>query len=91
MPILRIASRPVSRATYQAVIDRIDVEHKHPLGLIMHGAGEIDGQVQIAQVWDSVEYARRFEEDELQPALEALGVPADGVVTTMELHHLVTP
>ncbi len=91
MPILRMVSRPVSREAYGAVIERIDVEHKHPLGLIMHGAGELGGHVQIAQVWDSFEYAQRFEEDQLKPALEALGIPAEGDVTIIELHHLVTP
>ncbi len=91
MPILRFVSRPVSLETYQAVIERIDVEHRHPLGLIMHGAGEVGGHVQIAQVWDSLEYAQRFEEDELYPALEALGIAAEGDVTILELHHLVTP
>jgi hypothetical protein len=91
MPVLRSASRPVSLETYQAVIDRIDVEHKHPLGLIMHGAGEVDGHVRIEQVWDTVEYARRWEEEELVPALQELGVTTEGTVTFIELRHLVTP
>ncbi len=91
MSVLRIAKRPVDNETYQAVIDHLDVEHRHPLGLIMHGAGEVDGHVQIAQVWDAEGYARRWETDELLPALKELGITTDGKVTFIELEHLVTP
>ena len=69
----------------------MDIEHQHPLGLIMHGVAEVDGTVRIAQVWESEEYARRLDEERLKPALEAVGAPLDAEVTTFELHHLVTP
>jgi hypothetical protein len=91
MPILRIAKRRGDSALYDAVIARMDLNRRHPLGLIMHGAIEIDGAMQIAQVWDSEEYACRFEEEELKPALEAVGAALDAEVTVFELHHLVTP
>lgn len=91
MTILRIVSRHAGWDTYDAIDARIDIEHHHPLGLIMHGASEVDGIVQVAQIWDSEEFARRYDENILKPALEAVGAPVDADVTVYELHHLVTP
>jgi hypothetical protein len=56
----------------------------------MHGASEVDGEIQLAEVWESEDYARRFDED-LIPTLSALGTPLASEVTIIELHHLVTP
>ena len=91
MTILRIINRHVGWDTYDAVNAMLDIEHQHPLGLIMHGACEVEGTVRIAQIWDSAEYARRFDNEILKPALEAVGAPLDAEVRTFELHHLVTP
>ena len=68
MTILRIINRHVGWDTYDAVNTKIDIEHQHPLGLIMHGACEVEGTVRIAQIWDSAEYARRFDNEILKPA-----------------------
>ncbi|MEA2313407.1 MAG: hypothetical protein QOI03_99 [Solirubrobacteraceae bacterium] len=57
----------------------------------MHGATEVDGKMQIAEVWDSKEYARRFDEEHLWPAVEAAGVHRAADITIFELDHLVTP
>jgi hypothetical protein len=89
--ILRIISRHVDRETYDAINAKVDVDRNHPLGLIMHGASEVDGTMQIAQIWDSEEYARRFDEERLKPAFEAVGASMDGEITIFALHHLVTP
>ena len=92
MSILRIVKRYPNWGMYEAVSAALDFEHDHPLGLIMHGAAEADdGMIQIAQVWDSEEYARRFDEERLMPALEAVGAPRDAEIRIFELHHLVTP
>jgi len=91
VPILRLVSRPNSRNEYDAVMAKMDIDHQHPLGLIMHGASETDGMLQIAQVWDSEEYARDFERDTLEPTLRSLDLQPEGTVTMVELHHLVTP
>ena len=77
--------------TYDAVNAKVDIEHQHPLGLIMHGACEVDGTVQVAQIWDSAEYARRFDEELLKPVLQAVDAPLDAEITVFELEHLVTP
>jgi hypothetical protein len=91
MTIVRIVNRHLDWATYDAINAGVDIEHQHPLGLIMHGAAEVGGTVQVAQVWDSEEYARRFDEERLKPALQAAGAPLDAEISIFEVHHLVTP
>ena len=91
MTILRIINRGVNWETYDAINAEVDIEHWHPLGLIMHGASEVGGTVQIAQVWDSEEYAERYDEETLKPALRAVGAPLEAEVTIFQLEHLVTP
>ena len=91
MTILRIIRRNVDRETYDALIKELNIDHDHPLGLIMHGASEVEGAIQAAQIWDSEEYARRFDEERLRPACEAVGAPVEAEITYFELHHLVTP
>jgi hypothetical protein len=89
--ILRLIQSEQGREAYDAVAAIVDIDHKHPLGLIMHGATEVDGRMQIAEVWDSKEYARRFDEEHLWPAVEAAGVSRTATITIFELQHLVTP
>jgi hypothetical protein len=92
MPILRLVRRPDGHDVYRAVVEEMKLHSRHPLGLIMHGASEVDGRTQIAQVWESIEYAERFEEEILAPALRAAGADLEDVeVTVLELHDLVTP
>ena len=89
--ILRIVDRGLDRETYDALRARLDIDRKHPLGLILHGAAEVDGTMRVAQIWESDWYAERFDEDILAPALEDLGVPGDAEVAVYQLEHLVTP
>jgi hypothetical protein len=89
--ILRIIDRGMDRETYETLRMRLDIDHKHPLGLIMHGATEVDGSMRVAQIWESEWYAARFDEEILAPALEAVGAPQDVNVAIFQLEHLVTP
>jgi hypothetical protein len=91
MAILRLIRSEQGREAYDAVAAIVDIEHTHPLGLIMHGATEVNGRMQIAEVWDSKEYARRFDEQHLWPAVEAAGVHRKAEITIFELDHLITP
>lgn len=91
MTILRIINRGMDRETYQAARDMLDIDRKHPLGLIMHGASEVDGTMQVAQIWDSEEYARRFDEELLGPVIQALRLSREPHVAVFELEDLVTP
>jgi hypothetical protein len=79
------------REAYESLISRIDLDHKHPAGLIMHSAGEIDGTWQVVNVWDSEEYADRFDREVLEPAMREITGGSRREVTTYRLHHLVTP
>jgi hypothetical protein len=81
----------VSREAYDAVMASMRLHTEHPLGLIMHGVGEVDGEFQVAQVWDGPEYVHRYEQEILAPALEANGVGPAEQVMTIELEDLVTP
>jgi hypothetical protein len=89
--ILRIVNRGLTPELYEALAAELDLDHRHPLGLIMHGASETAGVIQVAQIWESGEYARRFDEELLRPALEAFGAPLEADITIFELRHLVTP
>jgi hypothetical protein len=91
MTILRISNRHLDRKTYAAIDQLLDIARHHPPGLIMHGASEVDGEVVVAQVWDSAEYADRFAQEHLHPACDTVGAPVEAEVMTFELHHLVTP
>ena len=91
MAILRLIRSAQGREAYDSVNAIVDIEHRHPLGLIMHGAAEVNGKMQIAEVWESKRYARRFDEEYLVPAAEAAGVQPAAEITIIELQHLVTP
>jgi len=95
MAIIRIVRPPmVTAETYDAVNAKMGIEHAPPEGLIMHTAGEVDGQWQIVDVWESEEHAQRFGEDRLGPAIEEVmgGAPPGPPPTTVyELHNVVRP
>ena len=91
MTILRIVNRGLDRDTYETLRRMLDIDRQHPLGLIMHGASEVDGTMQVAQVWDAEEYARSFDEERLKPVLEAVDAPLTADMKVFELEHLVTP
>lgn len=89
--ILRIVRRGMDREEYNRLRELLDIDHDHPLGLIVHGASEVDGLMQVAQIWDGPEYAEAFDRDRLAPALRAAGITGRSESTTFELEHLVTP
>jgi hypothetical protein len=89
--ILRIIDRGLDRDAYEALRLELDIDHRHPLGLIMHGAVEVDGTMRVAQIWESEWYATRFDEDVLAPALDVVGASHEAQVTVLQLEHLVTP
>lgn len=89
--LLRIIDRGMDRSTYDALRARLDIDHHHPLGLILHGATEVDGKMRVAQIWESDWYAKRFDEDILAPALKDVGVSGEANVVAYQLEHLVTP
>jgi hypothetical protein len=91
MTILRIVNRGMDREMYDAMRAMLDIDRKHPLGLIMHGVSEVNGTMQVAQIWDSEEYAQHFDEELLKPVIETLDAPRDAEIIVFELEDLVTP
>jgi len=89
--VLRLARYRLTRVAYDSVAATMRLHTEHPLGLIMHGVSEIDGELQVAQVWDSPDYAQRYEREILAPALEEHGVSPAESVAMIELDDLVTP
>jgi hypothetical protein len=54
MTYMRIVRPPmVTPEIYDAVNDKLGVLSDPPDGLIMHAAGELDGQWQIVEAWES--------------------------------------
>jgi hypothetical protein len=93
MPYIRIVrSDRIDRGAYEAVKDAIDLEHHHPLGLMMHAAGEVDGHWQVVSVWEAQCYAERFDRESLEPVLKDLAGGLEGrTITGYEVQHLITP
>jgi hypothetical protein len=92
---LRIVRPPtVTAEIYDAVIEELGVAARHPLGLIVHAAGEVDGCWQIVEVWYGEEYARRFDLDRLVPAVRAVTgspPPGDAPIVAYQLHEVIVP
>jgi hypothetical protein len=84
----------VTRDVYDAVNEKAGVDEHAPDGLIAHTAGEVDGQWQIIDVWESEEHADRFGRERLGPAIEAvIGAepPGEPETTVYELHRVIVP
>src|SRR4051794_28808403 len=75
VPILRIVKRQMSLNAYDAAAAELDLDRRHPLGLIMHAATKAGDTVEIVQVWESAHYARYYDDEILRPALEAVNAP----------------
>jgi hypothetical protein len=94
LPYLRIVQPEISAELYDTITSNIEVTKNHPLGLIMHAAGEADGVWRIVEVWEAEEYAESFDRDVLVPAVEAVTgspPPGDAPVVGFDLRQLVTP
>jgi len=79
---------------YDAVSIELNLTADHPLGLISHAAGILDGVWQIVEIWESEDYAQRFDRDRMAPAIEAVTgspPPGDAPAVGYVLHQLVTP
>jgi hypothetical protein len=91
---MRIVRPRSDAATYDAISREVEVATQHPLGLIMHAAGQIDDEWRIVEVWESEAYAASYDAARLRPAIAAVTgeEPAElPPMETCELHQLVTP
>ncbi len=73
MAIIQVTTAP-SRAQYEQVVKAVDMSNR-PTGLILHAAAELStGEVQIVNLYDSMEAAVAFRDDRLFPAFKVVGV-----------------
>jgi hypothetical protein len=95
MAVIRIVRPPmVTAETYEAVNEKAGVNENPPEGLIVHTAGDVDGQWQIVDVWESEADADRFGAERLGPAIEAVmgaAPPGPPPTTVYELHNVLRP
>jgi len=95
MAIVRIVQPPnVTADVYDKVNADMGMADDPPAGLLFHCAGEVDGRWQIIDAWESEEHVRRFEEERLGPAIEAvMGMrpPGPPPTTAYELHTVIRP
>lgn len=95
MAVIRIVRPPmVTAEVYDAVNSKAGVDGNPPEGLLVHTAGEVDGQWQIVDVWESEEHAERFNAERLAPAIESVmgGAPPGPPPTTVYgLHNMMRP
>jgi hypothetical protein len=68
-----ISELPFSQEQYDAVDAEIGED---PQGLILHTASPSGSGMRIVDFWESQEDYRRFEQEQLMPAMERLGIGA---------------
>jgi hypothetical protein len=92
---IRITQPPgVTADTYDKVNAQLEATGDLPApGLLLHSAGEVDGQWQIVDVWESEAHARRFYDGRLTQAIErVIGMaPPEAPSTEYALHTVVRP
>jgi heme-degrading monooxygenase HmoA len=63
-----------SREDYDTVSGHLGMQSDVPAGLVAHAAAEVDGRVQIVDVWESADAMERFQNERLFPAFQASGL-----------------
>ncbi|HEV7585017.1 MAG TPA: hypothetical protein VGO14_04480 [Solirubrobacteraceae bacterium] len=95
MAIVRITRPPmVTAEIYDAVNAKAGVNENPPEGLLVHTAGDVDGQWQIVDVWESEEQADRFGSERLGPAIESVigaAPPGPPPTTIYEAYNVLMP
>lgn len=82
---------------YDAVTEKVDPAGDPPEGMILHCAGELDGQFQVFDIWETREHHDSFQNGRLKDAMIAVmgeetysGLPEAERVQT-EIHNYVIP
>jgi hypothetical protein len=88
MAILAIVTgRGVTAAMYDALRKQVNWEADHPAGGVFHAAGlDANGDLHVADVWDSQAAFEAFVSGRLGPAFGKLGIPPP-THETFELHN----
>jgi hypothetical protein len=95
MPIVRVIRPPmVTAESYEEVNRVMGVDSDVPEGLIAHAGGEVDGQWEIVEIWESAEQAERFDSERLTPAIEAVmgaAPPGPPQMSIYDAHRVILP
>ena len=97
MTVVRIQQLSVPYEMYEEVQEKVGTDTNPPAGLIVHTIGEVNGGLQIVDVWESEQAAQKFGEERLRPAVmevaAAHGVDASTPPTTTsyEARNIVKP
>ena len=67
-----ISELPVTQAQYDEIDAAVEDD---PPGLILHIGSRSPGGMRIIDIWESEADYRRFEQEEIVPALQRMGVP----------------
>jgi hypothetical protein len=84
-------------APYDEVSAKLGVEEDPPAGLIVHAAGERDGDFEVVDIWESREQFEAFLNGRLRPTIksvvgdEAFAAMPEAERTFVELEDLVVP
>ena len=81
----------LTETEYRAVLDRMGVEQSPEPGIYLHLTVPTDFGFRIIEIWDRKEGFEEFAERRMYPALRALGIERDTVVTIRPLHNLFAP
>lgn len=78
-----LAGEAVTKDTYEQATEKMFGhvpmrEKDSPDGLIIHTAGQSEQGWYVYDVWESKEHFQRFLENQLGPALQAVGAGSDG-------------
>lgn len=87
MAFLAMSTAP-SRELYEQVSAQLGGEP--PAGLLVHAAAEVDGAVQIVDIWESQEAMAAFAERIVPVIMAAAGGEAGTPPTPYEIFDLVT-
>ena len=97
MTVVRIQQLSVPYELYEKVQEKVGTDTNPPAGLIVHTIGEVNGGLQIVDVWESEQAAQKFAEERLRPAVMEVAA-ANGVdastppaATSYEARNIVKP
>ena len=81
MAILAIFhGKGITKAMYDALRPEVNWEKNHPAGGLFHACGFDDqGDLHVADVWESPDAMKQFVESRLVPAMQKLKIPPPAV------------
>jgi hypothetical protein len=92
MAVSVVAHYPeLSAETYDEVIASLDLDANPPAGAILHVAGEADGSITTAEIWQTEQTFRAYLDYRLRPALRMHGVHGEPLVEVTPLHNVYAP